>query len=194
MSSTNSTFTLIEKIKSGDENALQELFMQLKDSVFNTALHYVRNRHDAEEILQDVFVEVFHSIGTFKGDSSLKTWVIRIAINKSIDALKYKSRKKRFAFITSIISRETGEVKVHIPEYNHPGIMLENWEKAQFLFKAVDSLPEKQREVFILLKLENLSQREAAEVLQIGEKAVESLYQRAKQNLRKALADIYKEL
>jgi len=185
---------LLEEIRKGNEKALQQLFLQLKDTVFNVSLGYTANREDAEEITQDVFVEVFHSAHSFKGDSSVKTWVCRIAINKSLDYLRFKKRKKRFAIITSLFSKETGEVKYHRPDFNHPGVAMESSEKAQFLFAAIDKLPENQRTAFILLKLEGLSQREAAETMQINEKALESLYQRARQNLRKELADIYNEL
>ena len=166
----------------------------MKDAVFRIALGYVRNEEDAEEILQDVFVEVFHSIETFKGDSSLRTWVTRITINKSLDYIKFKQRKKRVAFITSIFHKDTGEVKIHGSDFNHPGVLMENKEKANYLFDAIDKLPEKQRDAFVLTKIEQMSQREAAEVLQITEKALESLVQRAKENLRKLLSDIYEEL
>ncbi len=166
----------------------------MKDGVFRIALGYVRNEEDAEEILQDVFVEVFHSIETFKGDSSLRTWVTRITINKSLDHIKFKQRKKRFAFITTIFHKDTAEVKIHGSDFNHPGVLMENREKANYLFEAIDKLPEKQRDAFVLTKIEQMSQREAAEVLQITEKALESLMQRAKENLRKLLSDIYEEL
>lgn len=185
---------LAQQISKGDEHALERLFFALKDSVFNVALGYVRNTEDAEEILQDVFVEVFHSIQTFKGDSSLKTWITRIAINKSLDYIKFKKRKKRFAFVSSIFNKETGEVKIQGSDFNHPGIVLENKEKSKHLFDAIDKLPEKQRDAFMLLKIEQMSQREAAEVLQVTEKALEGLMQRAKENLRKLLSNIYEEL
>lgn len=194
MTTTNHHPQLARQIAAGDEQALEQLFHELKDVVYNTALGYLRNSEDAEEILQDVFVEVFHSIKTFKGDSSVKTWVIRITINKSLDYLRYRNRKKRFAFVTSIFNKETGEVKINAPEFNHPGVLLENKEKLKYLFEAIDKLPEKQRDAFLLLKVEHMSQREAAEVLQVGEKALESLLQRAKENLRKTLASVYDEI
>jgi RNA polymerase sigma-70 factor (ECF subfamily) len=195
LNSPPTDYTLLTRqITAGDERALEKVFLELKDSMFNVALGYVRNTEDAEEILQDVFVEVFHSIETFKGDSNLKTWITRITINKSLDYIKYKKRKKRFAFVMSIFSKETGEVKIHGSDFNHPGVELENKEKAKYLFEAIDKLPEKQRDAFVLTKIEQMSQREAAEVLQITEKALESLMQRAKENLRKLLIDIYEEL
>lgn len=194
MSESSEHYLLIKELSNGNAKALEKLFLLLKNGVFNVALSYTRNREDAEEITQDVFVEIYHSASTFKGDSSVKTWVYRIAINKSLDFIRYKNRKKRFALLTSLLRKETGEVKYHQPDFDHPGISLEKKEKAQYLFAAIDKLPQNQQTAFILLKLEGMSQREAAETMQVNEKALESLYQRAKQNLRKALSDIYDEL
>jgi RNA polymerase sigma-70 factor (ECF subfamily) len=194
MSQPSEHLFLLSEIKSGNQKALEKLFLLLKNNIYSVALSYTRNREDAEEITQDVFVEIFQSAATFKGDSSVKTWACRIAINKSLDFIRYKNRKKRFAILTSLFSKETGEVKFHQPDFNHPGISLENKEMAQYLFAAIDKLPESQQTAFILLKLEGMSQREAAETMQVNEKALESLYQRAKQNLKKILSDIYDEL
>jgi RNA polymerase sigma factor (sigma-70 family) len=66
--------------------------------VFNLALQYVQNYEEAQEIAQDVFVSVNQSMPTFKGESSIKTWVYRITINKSLDHIKAKKRKKTFRF------------------------------------------------------------------------------------------------
>ena len=66
--------------------------------VYNLALGYVQNTEDAEEITQDVFVKVYQKIEGFKSDSTLKTWIYRIAINQCIDYVKAKNAKKRFGF------------------------------------------------------------------------------------------------
>lgn len=185
---------LLAQIGKGSSAALEVLFLQLKDIVFNLVLGYVRNREEAEEVVQDVFVEVFQSASTFKGESSVKTWICRIAINKSLNLLKYKGRKKRFAFITTLFTSDNSAVRFDPPDLNHPGLTLENKERAQYLFAAVDKLPENQKTAFLLLKVEGLSQKEAAEVMKIGEKALESLYQRARANLKKELSHIYDQL
>lgn len=184
---------LVAHIKQGNSTALEQLFLQLKDSVFTIALNYLRNREEAEEVLQDVFVEVFQSAASFKGESSVKTWVCRIAVNKSLNLLKFKGRKKRFAFISSLFG-DSGELRHNPADFDHPGIALENKEKAGYLFAAIDKLPENQKTAFLLLKVEGLSQKEAADIMKITEKALESLYQRARGNLKKELSDIYDQL
>jgi RNA polymerase sigma factor (sigma-70 family) len=173
--------------------ALAEIYNQFSKMVFNVALSYCPTTEDAEEITQDVFVEVYRSMGSFKGEASVKTWIYRIAVNKSLDFLRYKNRKKRFAFISSLTRDESGRASIDPPDFNHPGIKLENKEKAQQLNRALQQLPENQRTAFVLLKIEGLSQQETAEVMQTGVKAVESLYQRAKANLKKSLSDYYDE-
>jgi RNA polymerase sigma factor (sigma-70 family) len=185
---------LIQEIKRGDAGAFEELFSLFKDRVLNTALGYLQNREDAEEITQDVFVEVYRSIDKFKGKSGIGTWIYRITVNKSLDRIKHKKRKKRFAFITSLFDSESGE-PVHQPvEFNHPGVEAESKERAKYLFDAVNRLPENQRTAFILTEIEGLSHAEAGEVMNKTTKAVESLVRRAKDGLKIILSDIYDEL
>ena len=78
-----------------------------------------------------------------------------------------------------------------MPHFDHPGVLLENKEKASFLFKAIELLNEQQKTAFILSQVEELSQKEIAEVMKLSQKAVESLIQRAKANLRKNLEKFY---
>jgi RNA polymerase sigma factor (sigma-70 family) len=185
---------LIQKIKSGDAGAFEELFSMFKDRVFNTALGYVQNREDAEEITQDVFVEVYRSINKFKGKSGIGTWIYRITVNKSLDRIKHRKRKKRFAFLTSLFDTESGEL-IHQPvEFNHPGVEAESKEKAKYLFDAINRLPENQRTAFILTEIEGLSHAEAGEVMNKTAKAVESLLRRAKEGLRAILSGVYDKL
>lgn len=175
----------------GDTRSFRELFESYKTRVYNTAISYLQNKSDAEEITQDVFVEVFHSAHQFRGESSVQTWIYRITINKCHDLIRHRKRKKRFGFLISILNSDRGELNVDVPDFNHPGVLLENQENAAYLFKAIEKLPEQQKAAFILSQVEELPQKEIAAVLSISEKAVESLIQRAKANLRKELENFY---
>jgi len=164
----------------------QAIYDDYKSLVFNCALQYVQNREDAEEITQDVFISVYENLANFRQDSKLSTWLYRITINKSIDFLKWKNRSKRFAFITNLFKSD--EHFYYEPkEFNHPGVLLEDKEELGQLFALINSLPENQKTALILLKIEDLSQKEAAEIMQISTKALESLFQRAKNSLEKKL-------
>ena len=181
----------IARLKQKDEVAFRELVEQFGDKVFNTALGIVQHPEDAEDISQDVFIEVFHSIDHFKGESKLATWIYRIAVTKSLEFLRKKKRSKRFAFVQSIFGLESSLPEKDAPHFYHPGVQLENKERSAILFQAINSLPEKQKSAFVLHKLEDLSYAEIAEVMKISLSSVESLMFRAKQNLQKLLAGYY---
>ena len=175
----------LQKIKDGDQQALKELYKELSVKVFNTAISYVQNESDAEEITQDVFIEVFNSAKNFRGQSSVSTWVYQITVRKSLDAIKHKTRAKRFGNVLSIFGFDKDEID--LPDFEHPGIILEKKEDATYLFKAIYDLSENQKTAFILCYVEDLPQKEIAEIMNLKLKAVESLLQRAKANLRKKL-------
>ncbi len=175
------------------EKAFKEVYDLLGKKIYNTCLNYLQNELDAEDCTQEVFVEVFRSAQNFKEDSSLSTWVYRIAINKCIDQLRSAKRKKRFAFLTALFNTNTGKELHLISNFDHPGIELEKKEDTDLLFKAIQLLPENQRAAFVLTQIEDHSQKEAAAILKITEKALESLVQRAKGNLRKHLKEYFNE-
>ena len=181
---------LIERLKKGDDSAFKVIVSTWQNMVYNTSLGIVQNAEDAEDVAQEVFVQVYESIEQFKGDSKFSTWLYRIAITKSLDHLRKKKRKKRFAFLQSIFGNNDEEVR-HQPDFHHPGISLENKEKAAILFGAIDKLPNNQKTAFTLHKLEGLSYQEVSEIMENTVSSVESLMHRAKANLRKILTDYY---
>ena len=184
---------LIDRLKGGDQAAFKSIVETWQDMVYNTSLGIVQSVEDAEDVAQEVFVQVYESINQFKGDSKFSTWLYRIAVTKSLDHLRKKKRKKRFAFLQSLFGVNEEEVR-HTPDFNHPGVGLENKEKASVLFKAIDKLPDNQKTAFTLHKLEGLSYQEVAEVMETTVSSVESLMHRAKGNLKKILTDYYQNL
>lgn len=183
--------TLVELLKQGDETAFREMVETWQDMVYNTALGIVQVPSDAEDIAQEVFVQVYQSVSSFKGDSKFSTWLYRITITKSLDHERRKKRKKRFAFVKSLFG-EDSEVLVHPPDFNHPGVQLDKKEDAAVLFEAIRELPRNQRIAFTLHKVEGLSYQEVSEVMKTSISSVESLMHRAKTNLRKNLENHYK--
>lgn len=183
---------LVERLKQGEEAAFKTIVDTWQDMVFNTALGIVQNAEDAEDISQEVFVQVYQSVSSFKGDSKFSTWLYRIAITKSLDHERRKKRKKRFAFVKSLFGEES-EVIIHPPDFNHPGVVMDKKENAAALFQAINTLPENQRIAFSLHKVEGLSYQEVSEVMNTTVSSVESLMHRAKNNLKKNLEDYYNE-
>ncbi len=160
----------------------RRIYDEHKDLVYNLALQYVHNADDAQDVVQEVFVKVHDRLHTYDpAAASMKTWIYRITINHSLDLLKAQRRKKRFAFLTSLF-RDDGE-PIEPPDFDHPGVLLEDKEAVEHLFRRIDALPPQQRTALILLKIEDRTQKEAAEIMGISEKALESLLQRAKKAL-----------
>jgi RNA polymerase sigma-70 factor (ECF subfamily) len=174
------------------KEAFSQFIQHHQSLVLNTALGILQNHEEAEEITQDVFLEVYHKYESFKGDSSITTWLYRITTNKCIDLLRKKKSKKRFAAIINLFSPESNEPITDAAHFVHPGVLVENKEKATTLFKAVEELPKKQKTAFVLCEMEMLSYQEIAEIMNISVSAVEALLFRARQNLRQILENFYK--
>ena len=85
---------LIEKLKQGDESAFKKILETWQDMVFNTAIGILQNAEDAEDVAQEVFVQIFESIKGFKAESKFSTWLYRITVSKALDHLRKKKRKK----------------------------------------------------------------------------------------------------
>jgi RNA polymerase sigma-70 factor (ECF subfamily) len=184
--------SLIEGLRNGDDSAFRELVDTRQGLVFNTVLGLLQNQEDAEDVTQEVFIKVFESIGQFKGGAALSTWIYRIAVTRSLEHLRMKKRKKRFAYLTSLFGDDNEPL--HEPkEFNHPGIQLDNREKGRILFREIAKLPENQKIAFVLHKVECLSYQEVADIMHTTVAAVESLIHRARQNLRKTLMEFYKQ-
>jgi RNA polymerase sigma-70 factor (ECF subfamily) len=160
--------------------------------MYNTILSVLLQAEEAEEVTQDVFLEVWRNIERFWGDSALSTWLYRIAMNRSLDQVRKRKRLKRFAYVTSLLGINN-EVKYHQPDYEHPGVLLENKERSAILLKAVEQLPERQRMAYVLGKMEGLSYKEISAIMGLSESAVDSLLIRARQNLKKDLEDYYRK-
>ncbi len=183
---------LIEQLQRGDEMAFKKLVEEWQDIVYNTVVSMVQDDNAADDITQEVFIQVFQSISSFKGDSKISTWLYRIAVSKALDHERKKKRKKRFAFVQRLLG-DAGNEEFHAPDFQHPGIILERKESAAGLFSALKKIPDKQRAAFTLHKLEGLSYQEIAAVMNTTLAAVESLMGRAKANLRKELTEFYKK-
>jgi RNA polymerase sigma factor (sigma-70 family) len=181
---------LITDLQNGSENAFRYLVELFQDKVFNTVVSIIQNLEEAEDVSQEVFIEVYESVQKFRGESKLSTWIYRIATTKALEAHRKKKATKRFAFLTSLFG-EDDEIVHHPVTFEHPGVVLENKERASILFKHISQLPDNQKVAFTLCNIEGLSYQEITEVMQLSLSSVESLLFRAKTNLRKTLKDYY---
>lgn len=185
---------LVERLKKGNESAFSELLDEFQQKVFHTCLSFVPNKEDAEDVAQEVFLEVYKSVHKFKGNAKLSTWIYKITTNKCLEFIRKKSAKKRFAFMQSITGNEIPFDKTnYFTEFNHPGIQLENKEKTETIYRAINSLPDSQKVIFTLAKLDGKSCQEIVEITGKSLSSVESIMFRAKKNLQKKLENFYKK-
>lgn len=172
----------LKVIREGDEDAFREFVDKYKVMVVNTCYGFVHNREDAEDIAQEVFISFYQSLGKFRGECSVATWLHRIAVNQCVDHCKsLRERIKK-------INVEEWELTANpssddLLAWEH---LAEN-EMKELLYHALDGLPERQRVALILSKYEDLSYRQIADVMKISVSSVESLLFRAKINLEKIL-------
>lgn len=180
---------LLEQLLQGKEAAFKELVDLYQKKVYNTCLGFVKNKEEADDLAQEVFIEIFRSIVKFRGESKISTWIYRIAVTKSLQYLRAKSRKKRFAYFTGLFLG--AESSISMTDFEHPGVIAENKERSKILFHAIDKLPESQKTAFTLHKLENLSYEEIADIMKKSMSSIESIMHRAKLNLQKDLYNYY---
>lgn len=183
----------IKNLRSGNQAAFSLLIDDYQQKVFHTCISFVPNKEDAEDIAQEVFLEVYKSIGKFKGNSKLSTWIYKICTNKCLEFIRKKNAKKRLVFMQRILGTEIPLDKTNFfTEFNHPGILLEHKEQSETIYLAINTLPESQKIVFTLAKLDGKTYQEIVEITGKSMSSVESIMFRAKKNLQKKLANFYK--
>lgn len=180
---------LISRLKLGEEAAFKHMVEYYQDRVYYCVLSILHNSNEAEDTAQETFIQVYESIVSFKEESSLGTWIYRIAVRKALEKIR---KQKNRARINSIIPWwMPSEVKSIDAAYLNPGIHAENKEKANLILKAISELPNNQRIAFTFIRVQGMKHEEASEIMQLSIKAIESLLSRAKENLKNKLKDYY---
>jgi RNA polymerase sigma-70 factor (ECF subfamily) len=182
----------IQRLKVGDEAALEELIAQYQAKVFGLALRVTGNRQDAEEVLQDVFWRIIQNIGSFRGESKLSSWIYRIAMNSALMKLRERPTSQHIPLEENLgpAMTEDGMIAEPVVDWTRlPIDDLERKELARRLEEAIDRLPPDYRTVLVLRDIEGLSNEETSEVLNLSVAALKSRLHRARLFLRKQLAD-----
>ncbi len=183
---------IISRLREGNEKAFSELVELYRQMVVNTCFGLLHNTEDAEDVAQDVFIEVFRSVDKFRADAKLSTWLYRIAVNRSLNFIRNNKRRKWFLSFDDLTgSKKRLDEHPLIGDMESPDFNLENSQRSRMLHKTIDSLPEKQRVAFTLNKYEDLSYKEISEIMNLSVPSVESLIHRAKKSLQKKLYHWY---
>lgn len=172
---------LVEDFQNGDESAFVVLVERYKHRLFRIALSVVRSHDDAEDVLQDALVKVYHGLNSFRSASKVYTWLYRIVMNKAID---YVRKRPHVAF------EPQEEMLYELPDQRHdkqPDHAALSNELNDAIFAAIDDLPEKQRRVILLREVEDLSYGEIADIVGCSEGTVMSRLYYARERVREAL-------
>ncbi|WP_375417764.1 RNA polymerase sigma factor [uncultured Hymenobacter sp.] len=180
------TAELVGHLQQGSETAFRALVELHHERVYRIALALLRCPEEAEDVAQEVFVEVYQTIGRFRGEAALSTWIYRLTTSRALRHRQKARTKKRFAFLTNLFGSDN-DAQHHPPDHRHPHALLEGQEQLQQLQQAISQLPDQQQVAFSLRHEQELSYEQIAAILQTTVPAVESLLFRARQTLRKRL-------
>lgn len=173
---------LLLKLKEKDRSVTKAFILEHQDMIFRTCLGFLHNREDAEELTQDVFMEIFNHIGKFKGKCKLRTWIYRICYTRALNKINKYKWQKWMQSLDTILGSSSREY----PEDNFESDDAQP-DLHRLLRLAIDELPEMQKTAFVLHNYEGLKYQEVAEIMKSSVSSVESLIFRAKQNLKKKL-------
>jgi RNA polymerase sigma-70 factor (ECF subfamily) len=180
---------LIERCNSGDEAACADLVEEHQRMVFQLALNLLGDRDEALDLSQEVFLRVFRTINRFRGNSSLRTWIYRIAVNQARNRHRFWRRRHR---------KDQVSLDAHVATHGDfpsrgelgPDGVLAQKELAGQLQRALDHLPFDQRTAIVLREVDGLSYEEIAYSLGVAVGTVKSRLTRARQALRLELRGV----
>lgn len=186
----NHEAALIERCAAGEQAACAELVSGHERMVYQLALHLLGDRDEALDLSQEVFFSVFRTIGSFRGQSALKTWIYRIAINQARNRQRWWRRRHQ-ADQVSLDQHVAAHGDLRQPgEHTSPDRAYARKELAEQLWTALDRLPFDQRTVVVLREIDGLSYDEIAFSLGVAVGTVKSRLTRARQTLRQQLQGV----
>lgn len=178
--------TLLKALSGGDQEAFSYVLEQYRDHVIRICRGFVTNNEDAEDIAQEVFVQLFKSASGLRGEARLSTWLYRVAVNKALNFRRSQGEK------IQRLSTEPGKSS-DLPAEEASDQQLSANDHRKALDMALNALPENQKTAFILSKYDELSYEEIAAVMKLSLSAIQSLIFRARRNLQDSLRNYYKK-
>jgi len=177
---------LVRRSQGGDTRAFDELVRRYRDKVYRLSFKILRHEEDAAEALQDAFLSAYRGIKSFKVESTFSTWLYRIATNASL--MKYRKRREGHVSLEQSQNTDENAEMLQIPDWStQPLKELLDSETREVMDEGIQRLPEELRTVFILRDIEDLSNAEVAQILDLTVAAVKSRLHRARIALRDRL-------
>jgi len=175
--------------QSGNIQAFEQLVNLYEKKVLNMCWYMLQNKEEAEDATQDIFIAIYQSKHLFKGQSQLSTWIHRITVNKCLEYIRKAKRKKRFGIHIQIDGSFMDQT---IDQEKNPEQAMVEKERSTTFLKAIQQLPENQRIAYTLHHMEEFSYKEISESMNLSLSAIESLIFRAKQQIKRKLAESIK--
>ena len=167
---------LVEESKQGSSKAQYKLYKLYAEAMFNTSYRMMRNREEAEDMLQESFSEAFMNLERFRFESTFGAWLKRIVVNKCINEIKRKKADLEYTDDIARYSEKDDDVDL-------PNLSVDR------VKEAMEQLPDGSRMIFQLYLLEGYDHREIAEILDVSESNSKSQYMRAKRRIKDILKD-----
>lgn len=186
---------LIGRLRDGDQGAYEELVRENIGRMLAVARRFLKNDEDAQDAVQEAFVNAFRSIDRFEGGSRLSTWLHRIVVNAALMRLRSKRRRPESSIDELLPTfREDGHLDHPNSQWRSlPDTMAVRDEDRRFVREAIDRLPDTYRNVLLLRDIEGLDTAESAKVLGISENATKVRLHRARQALQSLLEPRFRE-
>jgi RNA polymerase sigma-70 factor (ECF subfamily) len=189
---------LVRRFLAGDESAFTEIVNRYRGRIYGLTLNLLRNASDAEEITQDAFIRAYRGLGRFRGDSSLSTWLYRIALNLARNRYWYFFRRRRHNWVS--LERPLGDdsqatfADLVAAQDHDPAQETVASEFSALVAACMERLDHKHREILTMRNVLDLSYEQIAQSLGINVGTVKSRIARARENLRTLLAESNPEL
>ena len=178
---------VIKQILHGDRAAFQDVVEKYQQRMYAVAYGLLGNREDALDAVQEAFVKAYGSLGRFKGESSLYTWLYRITVNAAVDLGRKKSRREEVEFREEIEPDEEKGTYPVAPASGNPAEQLMTKELGELIENALQELPTEQRTAIVLREIEGLSYKEIATVMRCSEGTVMSRLHYGRKKLQEVL-------
>jgi RNA polymerase sigma-70 factor, ECF subfamily len=180
---------LISALREGSEEAYETLLLRFQQPVYNLALRLANDPTDAADVVQEVFLKVFRNVGHFRGQSSLKTWIFRIAINEAHNQRRWFFRHKRREVGITEQAEASGVAGLMADRESSPFEYVCEREREQLIVEALAEINPAFRTVVVLRDMMDMSYEEIAGVLEISLGTVKSRILRGREALRQKLAE-----
>lgn len=181
---------LVRMAEAGNEQAFEQIVKLYESAVYNMALYMTKNREDALDVSQEVFIKLWRSLGSFRGDCSIKSYIMKLTKNASLDLLRRRSRTDNLSLTAE--NEKGDEVQLDVPDTadeSNPEAAYLKKERIRKVREGLMKLDDDQREIIVLRDMEGMSYTDIAHALKISEGTVKSRLHRARSALKKILTE-----